>query len=71
METYHFGVVPFLVTERTDGSRFEPSLDTVQMKDMGAGTEGDGKTIVIGRGRIRLIFDRRFIERVSANGALK
>jgi hypothetical protein len=46
---FNFGKVPFLVTEWTDGACFEPSLDTVQMKDVSTVSKGNGETVVVGR----------------------
>ena len=68
--TFNFGKVPFFVTERTDAACFEPALNTIQMKDVTAITKGNAQSIIIGRRRIGLVLNRRFIERIAANGAL-
>ena len=69
-DTFDLGEVPFLVTQRAYTSSFQPSLDTIEMKDMAAITEGDGQSIVVGWARVGLVFNRRFIQTVTANGAL-
>ena len=68
--TFNFGKVPFLVAERTYRSCFEPSLNTIQMKDVTTIAKGDAETIVIGRWGISLIFNGWLIQGVTTNGAL-
>lgn len=65
-----FGKVPLLVTQGTHGTCLEPSLNAIQVKDVPAISKGNGKTIVICRRRIGLVFNRGFVQGVSANGAL-
>jgi len=66
----HFCEIPFFVAERTHGTRFQPALDAVQVKDMPAVPKRDAETIVVGRGGIGLVLDRRLVEGIAANGAL-
>jgi len=40
------------------------------MKDVPAVAKGNAEAIVVGRGRIGLVLNGRFVERVAANGAL-
>lgn len=61
--------IPFLIAQGADGSSFQPSLDAVQMKNMTTISKRDGKSVIIGRRRICLIFNARFVERISTNGA--
>ena len=68
--TFNLGKVPFLVTERTDTTSLEPTLDAVQVKDVATIAKRNAQTIVIGRRRIGLILDTGLVERVSTNGAL-
>ena len=69
-DALNFGKVPLLVAERTDGTRLEPALDAVQMKDVAAIAKGDRQAVLVGGRRIGLVFNARFIERIAANGAL-
>ena len=41
------------------------------MKDVTAVAKGNRKTVVVGRRRIGLVLDRRFVEGIAANGALQ
>ena len=67
----NFGKVPFLVAKWTHGARLEPALNAVQVKDVPAITKGNAQTIVVGRRRIGLILNGRFVERIATNGALE
>jgi hypothetical protein len=69
-DAFNFGKVPFLVAEWTDGACFQPALDAIQVKDVAAISKRNGETIVVGRRRIGLILNARFVERISTNGAL-
>lgn len=69
--SFNFGKVPFLVAKRTHGSSLEPTLDAIQMKDMTTISKGNTQTIVVGWRGIGLIFNRRFVQGITANGALK
>lgn len=66
----NFCKVPLLVAERADGTRLEPALDAVQMKDVAAIAKGDRQAVLVGGRRIGLVFDARLVERIAANGAL-
>ena len=46
-----------------------PALDAVEMEDVAAIAEGNGQTIVVGRGRVGLILDGGLVEGVAADGA--
>lgn len=69
--TFNLSKVPLLVAKRTHRSSFQPTLNAIQMKDMTTVSKGNRKSIVVRRRWIRLIFNRRFIQRVSANSALE
>jgi hypothetical protein len=68
--SYNLGKVPFLVAKRTDTARLEPALDAIQMKHVSTVPKGNAKTIVVGGRWIGLVFNRGFIEGISANSAL-
>jgi hypothetical protein len=63
--------IPFLVAKRTDTARLEPALDAIQMKHVSTVPKGNAQTIVVRGRRIGLVFNRRFVEGISTNGALK
>jgi hypothetical protein len=46
---FNFGKVPFLVAQWTNTARFEPTLNTVEMKNVSTIAKGNAQTIVIGR----------------------
>ena len=63
------GKVPLLVAKGADRPGPEPALDAVEMEDVAAIAEGNGQTIVIGRGWVGLILDGGLVEGVAADGA--
>lgn len=67
---FNLGKVPLLVTERTDASRLKPTLNTIEMENMSAIPKCNRQPIIIRGRRICLIFDRWFIERVTADSTL-
>ena len=66
----NLGKVPFLVTERTYTAGLEPTLDTIQVKDVSTSTKGNRQTIVVGRGWVGLVFNRWLVQTIPANGTL-
>ena len=68
--SFNFGKIPFLVAKRTHGSSLEPTLDAIQMKDVTTISKGNTQTIVVRWRWIGLIFNRRFVQGITANGAL-
>ena len=65
---FYFGKIPLFITKRTHGARFEPSLNTIQMKDVAAISKGNAESIVVGGRWIGLVLNGRFVETVAANG---
>ena len=60
--------LPLFVTKRAHRSGLEPSLNAVEMEDVPAGAKGDGQAILRVRRRVGLVFNRRLVERIAANG---
>lgn len=68
--SFNFGKVPFLVTERTNGTSFEPTLDAIQVEDVSAVSKSDAQSVVVGGTGIGLILNGGFVERIATNSAL-
>lgn len=60
--SFNFGKVPFLVAKWTYGARLEPTLNTIQMKDVTAVAKRNGQAVIIRRTRIRLIFNTWLVQ---------
>ena len=69
LDALDLGKVPLLVAKGADRPGPEPALDAVEMEDVAAIAEGNGQTIVIGRGWVGLILDGGLVEGVAADGA--
>lgn len=52
---------PFLVAQRADGARFEPTLYAVKMKHMATAAEGNREAVFVVRRWVGLVLDRWLI----------
>ena len=68
--SFNLGKVPLFVTKWTYWPCLEPTLNAIKMKDVTTISKSNWQSIVIGWRRVGLIFDRRFVEWITANSAL-